>query len=317
MSKAPTPPDVSTWTELLELYKHYLEIERALSKHSVEAYLRDVRKFISFLKTLDTAPEPKETNPRHVKNFLVYLGGLEISTASQARTLSGLKSFFKFLLMEHEITGDPTENIQGPQLDKKLPEVLEFHEIEQIFATADTNKAKGLRDRAMLETLYSSGLRVSELLNLRISNLFFDIGFIKVLGKNNKERLVPVGGDAVELINKYMKEVRSLLNIKAGHEDIVFLNRSGATLTRVMVFNIIKQLAQKAGINKNISPHTLRHSFATHMLEGGADLRAIQEMLGHESISTTEVYTHMDVEYLRQIITDFHPRSQTQESKKE
>lgn len=298
-----------TWDEYIKNYQNYLVAERAMSPNSVESYLRDVRKLKEFLAIKELETAATEIKPKDIKNFLAYVSELGLSAASQARTLSGLKGFYKYLLLENEIEKDPVADIQAPQIGKKLPEVLEIHEIEQLFAAIETNDPRGLRNRAMLEVMYSSGLRVSELIDLRLNNLFFDIGFIKITGKGNKERLVPIGDDAVRLIQDYINTVRMQANVKAGSEQIVFLNRSGGPLTRIMVFKIIKELALKANIRKNISPHTLRHSFATHMIEGGADLRAVQEMLGHESITTTQVYTHLDIEYLRQVITDFHPRS--------
>ncbi|MGB3619588.1 MAG: site-specific tyrosine recombinase XerD [Catalinimonas sp.] len=300
---------MADWTKVLEEYSFYLRIERSLSPHSVEAYGRDARKLSEFLDVTKTPLPPERVRPKDLKNFLVYLHKTGMTAPSQARTLSGVKSFFRYLLAEGVITEDPSARLQAPQRAKKLPEVLEFHEVEQILAAIDLSRPEGMRNRAMLETLYSSGLRVSELIDLRLSNLFFDVGFLKVIGKGDKERLVPVGDDATKYINMYKDEIRVHLNIQPGHEDYLFLNRRGAKLTRVMVFAIVKKLAATVGLKKNISPHTFRHSFATHLLEGGADLRVIQEMLGHESIVTTEIYTHMDVEYLRQVIQDYHPRS--------
>ncbi|SDK61779.1 integrase/recombinase XerD [Catalinimonas alkaloidigena] len=301
---------MSDWTKIIQEYQHYLQIERSLSANSVEAYVRDVTKlkqFFDLSEQKDTPPDRVTT--RDIKNFLVYINNLGMTAPSQARTLSGLKSFFRYLVSENVIPEDPSAQIQAPQRGKKLPEVLEFHEVEKLLGAIDMSTPEGMRNRAMLETLYSSGLRVSELIDLRINNLFFDVGFMKVLGKNNKERLVPVGGDAIKYINLYKEHIRNQQEVKPGSESVLFLNRRGAKLTRVMVFAIVKKLAEKIGLKKNISPHTFRHSFATHLLEGGADLRVIQEMLGHESIVTTEIYTHMDVEYLRQVIQDYHPRS--------
>lgn len=286
-----------------------MRLERSMSDNSIEAYLRDVERFRQFLQLDNKTLAPVAIQAHDIRNFLIYIAELGMSATSQARMLSGLKAFFKFLMYEHQLTTDPTQNVQGPQIGKKLPEVLEVYEIEQILSAIDVSKPEGIRNRAILETLYSSGLRVSELTDLRISNLFFDIGFIKVIGKNNKERFVPIGEEAIKHIGLYMKHVRSNWDIQKGSEDIVFVNRRGSQLTRVMIFAIIKDLTLKAGITKSVSPHTFRHSFATHLLEGGADLRAIQEMLGHESIVTTQIYTHLDVEYLKQVIKEFHPRS--------
>ena len=298
------------WADALQEFKNYMRLERTLSANSVEAYLRDVTRFRQYL-TLESAQEPplESITPQHIKNFLVYIAELGMSATSQARMLSGLKIFFKFLAIEFYFTNDPTAQIQGPQIGKKLPAVLEVFEVEQILSAIDLSTPEGVRNRAIIETLYSSGLRVTELVELRMSNLFFDIGFIKVIGKSNKERFVPIGDDAMKYISQYVEHIRTHLNIQKDSENIVFLNRRGAKLTRAMIFLIIKDLTIKAGITKTVSPHTFRHSFATHLLEGGADLRAIQEMLGHESILTTQIYTHLDVEYLKQVIQEFHPRS--------
>ncbi|SFC76668.1 integrase/recombinase XerD [Flexibacter flexilis DSM 6793] len=301
--------NIASWDDALLDFKNYMRLERSMSDNSIEAYLRDVERFRQFLALDNKKTEPLAIQANDIRNFLIYIAELGMSATSQARMLSGLKAFFKFMMYEHQLSIDPTQNIQGPQIGKKLPEVLEVHEVEQILAAIDVSKPEGIRNRAMLETLYSSGLRVSELIDLRISNLFFDIGFIKVIGKNNKERFVPIGEEAIKHIGLYMKHVRANWDIQKGSEDVVFVNRRGSQLTRVMVFAIIKDLTLKAGITKSVSPHTFRHSFATHLLEGGADLRAIQEMLGHESIITTQIYTHLDVEYLKQVIKEFHPRS--------
>ncbi len=297
------------WDDAINAFGSYLQIERSLSGNSVEAYVRDITKLKQFLELTNKELGPQHVKARDLKNFLVYINELGMTAPSQARILSGVKSFYKFLILQNLITEDPALQIQAPQRGRKLPEVLDFYEIERLLDAIDMSTPEGTRNRAMLETLYSSGLRVSELIDLRLNNLFFDIGFMKVLGKNNKERLVPVGNDAIKYIDIYRNEIRAHLDIKPGNENILFLNRRGAKLTRVMVFTIIKDLARAINLTKNISPHTFRHSFATHLLEGGADLRAIQEMLGHESIITTEIYTHMDVEYLKQVIQDFHPRS--------
>jgi integrase/recombinase XerD len=245
----------------------------------------------------------------HLNAFLQQLGEEEFSAYSQARMLSGLKAFYKFLVNEEYLKDDPTELLEAPRLGRKLPDVLSVQEIDTLFEQIDLSTSEGMRNRAMLETLYSSGLRVSELVNLKMNNLYFDIGFLRILGKGSKERLVPIGSSALKFVKMYMEDVRIHGKIKPGKEIFVFLNRNGSPLSRVMIFTIIKKLKEKAGIKKSISPHTFRHSFATHLIEGGADLRAVQEMLGHASITTTEIYTHLDRDYLRQVIIDFHPRS--------
>ncbi len=297
------------WPDAIVEYEHHLRLERSLSPHSVEAYVRDVTKLYQFLQLTENPVGPTQIKAKNIKNFLAYVSELGLTPPSQGRVLSGIKAFYKFLLLGNYVQKDPAADIAAPQRGKRLPEVLDFHEIEELLSAIDLSKPEGIRNRAMLETLYSSGLRVSELVELRLNHLFFDIGFIKVMGKGNKERLVPIGADAVKYIEQYRTHVRNQLDIQSGHENVLFLNRRGTKLSRVMVFMIIRNLAQIIGLQKTISPHTFRHSFATHLLEGGADLRTIQEMLGHASIVTTEVYTHMDVDYLRQIIRDFHPRS--------
>lgn len=297
------------WPICIKQFEQYLRLEKSLSGNSVEAYLRDVGKLHDFLgmKHLQVAPE--QMTPAILRDFLEWINELGMTPHSQARTLSGIRAFYKFLIMEDMMQTDPTDTIEAPKLSRKLPDALHFHEIEQLLATIDLSTPEGTRNRAMLETLYSSGLRVSELLDLRLSNLYEDAGFLKVAGKGDKERLVPIGRDALKHINLYKEGVRCHLTIKKGNEDIVFLNRRGVKMSRVMVFLIIKDLVAKAGIQKTVSPHTFRHSFATHLIEGGADLRAVQEMLGHESITTTEIYTHLDRDYLKQVIKDYHPRS--------
>ncbi|SIT92502.1 site-specific tyrosine recombinase XerD [Pontibacter indicus] len=297
------------WSICITQFEQYLRLEKSLSGHSVEAYLRDIRKLTDFLDIKGIAVQPEQVTPPILREFLEWVAELGMTPHSQARTLSGIRAFYKFLIMEDMLTADPTETIEAPKLSRKLPDTLHFHEIEQLLAAIDMSTPEGTRNRAMLETLYSSGLRVSELLDLKLSNLYEDMGFLKVAGKGDKERLVPIGRDALKHIQLYREGVRCHLTIKKGHEDYVFLNRRGAKLTRVMVFTIIKDLAAKAGIQKTVSPHTFRHSFATHLIEGGADLRAVQEMLGHESITTTEIYTHLDRDYLKQVIKDYHPRS--------
>ena len=279
-----------------------------MSLNSIEAYTRDVSKLEQYSKMMGKE-SPLKLKTIDIQHFLNYIFNLGLSETSQARVLSGIKSFYKYLQFEELIKVDPTYLIEAPKIGRKIPDVLEVHEIEQLFDAIDLNSAEGLRNRAMLETLYSSGLRVSELISLKLTNIFYDIGFLKILGKGNKERLVPIGADAIKYIRIYCDEIRKNMIIKEGNENYVFLNRRGAQLTRVMIFTIIKRLTEASGLKKKVSPHTFRHSFATHLIEGGADLRAIQEMLGHESITTTEIYTHLDKEYLKQVMHDFHPRS--------
>ena len=298
------------WTPTIKGFKSYLQLELSLSENSIAAYLRDVKKFVEYLELqeIDVAPEKVEQN--HVEDFLQWLSKLGLSARSQARILSGLKAFYKYLLMEDIIEVAPTDLLEAPKIGRKLPEVLSIGEINDIINAVDLSKDEGERNKAMLETLYSCGLRVSELTNLKISNLLLNEGFIRVVGKGDKERITPIGSVAIKHIKIYVNTKRNhMSNIKKESEDILFLNRRGKQLTRVMIFTIIKRLAEKAGITKTVSPHTFRHSFATHLVEGGANLRAIQEMLGHESITTTEIYTHLDREYLRQAILDFHPRA--------
>ena len=298
-----------TWSVCIKQFEEYLQLEKSLSRNSVEAYLRDIHKLTQFLDSKGYQIHPLDLQPAIIREFLEWINELGMRVHSQARILSGIRAFYKFLIMEDMLDADPTDNVEAPKLDRKLPDTLSFHEIEELFGAIDVSTPEGTRNKAMLETLYSSGLRVSELVELRLSHLYEAMGFLKVTGKGNKERLVPIGRDALKYIGIYRDEIRCHLAIKKGHEDFIFLNRRGAKLTRVMVFTIIKDLAKKIGLNKQVSPHTFRHSFATHLIEGGADLRAVQEMLGHESITTTEIYTHLDRDYLRQVIQDFHPRS--------
>lgn len=298
-----------SWDIYIKEFTAYLKLEKSLSENSVEAYQRDVVKLKQFLEINNLEKGPQEIGAVDISSFLVFIEKLGMSSYSQARILSGIKSFYVYLRMENLIDVNPCDMIDAPKLGRKLPDTLEFHEIEEIFSVIDLSTPEGARNRAILETLYSSGLRVSELINLRISNLFFSDGFIKVLGKGEKERLVPIGDDAVKFNTIYMNQIRNHVSIVKGYENYVYLNRRGKGLSRVMVFMMIKDFARQAGIKKNISPHTFRHSFATHLIEGGADLRAVQTMLGHESITTTEIYTHLDRDYLKQVIKEFHPRS--------
>lgn len=303
------------WERLIREFQNHLKIERSLSSNSVEAYIHDVVKLKQFIEIHNSNIGPKRILSSHIQSFLKYIVELGMTPHTQARVLSGVKSFYRFLLEIEEITKDPSVLIEAPKLGRKLPDTLSFHEIEELLGIIDLSTMEGTRNRAIIETLYSSGLRVSELVELRVSNVFFDIGFLRIIGKGNKERLVPIGGDAMKYMQMYIDGYRRNMMIKKGNENIVFLNRRGAKLTRVMIFTIIKKLAEEIGLNKSISPHTFRHSFATHLIEGGADLRAVQEMLGHESITTTEIYTHLDRDYLRQVITDFHPRSKINTSR--
>ncbi len=298
-----------TWTESIEQFKHFLQLERSMSIHSVSAYLSDVNKLAQYLDADNQERSPLKVSNSELQAFLEYLGGMGIASGSQARIISGIKAFYRFLLFEDLIEQDPTTLLESPKLGRKLPDTLSVVEIDLLLNSIDHSTSEGTRNRAIIETLYSSGLRVSELLSLKLSNIHADIGFLQVLGKGNKQRLVPIGSSALKYLDIYITQVRRHISIKQGHEQAVFLNRRGTTLSRISVFNIVKLLVSCAGINKTVSPHTFRHSFATHLLEGGADLRAVQQMLGHESITTTEIYTHLDRDYLRQVITEFHPRS--------
>ena len=264
---------------------------------------------MEFLDMSKKIQDPLQVKPIDLLDFIKFIHELGLSPYSQARIVSGIKGFYKYLSYEKFISVDPSELLELPRLGRKLPDTLSIHEIDQLFEAIDMSKASGPRDRAMAETLYSAGLRVSELVTLKISNIYDDVGFLRILGKGNKERLTPIGKSALKFIKFYQYEVRNHVQIKPGHEDYLFLNRLGSRISRVSVFTLIKNLALRAGIRKKISPHTFRHSFATHLIEGGADLRAVQEMLGHESITTTEIYTHLDRDYLKQMIKEFHPRS--------
>lgn len=290
-------------------FEAYLKLERSLSEHSVSAYLNDLDKLSQYAELQDLNPSPKEVDQQLISDFIQWLFEMGISARTQARIISGLKAFFKYLIIEDVVDHNPLDLIQGPKIGRKLPEVLSIAEVDELIAAIDLSKPEGERNRAIIETLYSCGLRVSELCNLKASNVLVDEGFLLVIGKGNKERLVPIGKTALRYIDFYKQHYRNHLDIKKDSEDVLFLNRRGGQLTRVMIFTIVKQLTEKAGINKTISPHTFRHSFATHLVDGGADLRAVQEMLGHESITTTEIYTHLDREYLRDAITQFHPRA--------
>ncbi len=297
------------WDSFISDYQSYLKLERSLSVNTIEAYLDDVQKLALFIEDKYPGFNPGDIGLNHLKEFLEWSNRYKMSARSQVRLISGIKSFFGFLMLEDLINENPSTLLESPRIGRKLPDVLTLAEIDAILSVIDLSKPDGQRNKAMLETLYSCGLRVSELVNLKLSQLHFTEGFIRVLGKGNKERLVPVGHTAIKEIDLYTKHIRNKLIIKKGHEDILFLNRRGSRLTRVMLFTIIQRLTTLAGIKKKISPHTFRHSFASHMVERGADLRAVQEMLGHESILTTEIYTHLDSRYLRDAILQHHPRS--------
>lgn len=297
------------WTTTIENFKTYLTLEKSLSKNSVDAYINDITKLTTFFREKGMEVAPEEVILQHLKDFVSWINAAGTSPRTQARVISGIKAFFKYLLLEEIIEKNPTALLEAPKIGRKLPDTLSVNEIDVLVKAVDMNKAEGQRNRAILETLYSCGLRVSELIDLRVSNLHFRMGFIKIHGKGNKERLIPIGKKAKKEIKLYLKSYRSKLGIDKDSEDILFLNRRGRKLSRVMIFTIIKNLSKKVGLKKNVSPHTFRHSFASHLVEGGADLRAVQEMLGHESILTTEIYTHLDREYLKETIKNFHPRS--------
>lgn len=297
------------WRSAIKGFRTYLKLERSLSENSIEAYSRDIEKLYQFADIQPIKLNPENITLSHLRQFIVWASELGMIPSSQARILSGLKSFYKYLLMEDMIKIDPSELLESPKIQRKLPDTLSIEDINRLIDAIDVSKQEGVRNKAILEVLYGCGLRVSELTGLKLSNLYLDIEFIKVVGKGSKERLVPIGGSGVKALKIWIENVRVHIPIKKGHEDIVFLNRRGSGLSRVYIFLMIKQLAELTGIKKTISPHTLRHSFATHLVEGGADLRAVQEMLGHESITTTEIYTHLDREYLKGTIIQFHPRS--------
>lgn len=293
----------------LKSYKAYLRLERSLAGNSIEAYLSDVDKLYQYFEITKQQPVIKDISVNDLKLFISWINELGMQAASQARVLSGLKSFFGFLMLEQVIDTNPTELLEMPRLSRKLPDTLNIYEINTLIDAIDASSRNGMRDKAILETLYGCGLRVTELITLRISNVHAENDFIKVVGKGDKERLIPIGSTALKFIQLYLEEVRIHIPIKDGYEDYIFLNPGGTGLSRISVFKLIKSLALKAGIKKSISPHTFRHSFATHLIDGGADLRAVQEMLGHSSIITTEIYTHTDRDYLRSVVTQFHPRS--------
>jgi len=294
---------------LVSDFNVFLKLEKLLSQNSINAYISDVKKLKSFFEVIGKDIKPVEVKLSDLKHFIEWVNKLGMSSGTQARVISGIKGFYKYLLLEDIIQTDPTALLESPRRGRKLPDILSVEEIDKIMDAIDLSKPQGQRNKAILETLYSCGLRVSELTNLKISNLYFDLGYVKILGKGSKERLVPISSRAIKEINLYFEDRRRLPSVAKEDENIVFLNRRGKKLTRVMVFIIVKELVQKINLRKNVSPHTFRHSFATHLIDGGADLRAVQEMLGHESILTTEIYTHLDREYLRDTIIQFHPRS--------
>lgn len=295
------------WEPYKKGFKAYLQLEKSLSENSVDAYLHDIEKLTQFLSIQKEEKTPKDIELSDLEFFLKWINGLGMTSSSQARIISGLRSFYRFCLQEQISETDPTSLLEAPKLGKHLPDTLSYSEIEKIISSLDLSTAEGMRNKAIVETMYSCGLRVSELVNLKLSCLYFDDGYVRITGKGDKERLVPIGTSAVKYIMIYLDNIRVHITVKAGNEDVVFLNRRGSKLSRVMIFMIIKEAAKTAGISKSISPHTFRHSFATHLVEGGADLRAVQEMLGHESITTTEIYTHLDREYLRDTLQQFHP----------
>jgi integrase/recombinase XerD len=295
-----------SWAIHIRGFITFLRLEKSLSPNSIEAYESDVQKLRSFAEALSISPQ--QINPQHIRDFLKQITDIGLSATTQARIISGLKAFFQYLFIEKEIHVDPLEFIETPRIGRKLPDVLSIEEMDQLLAAIDLSSSAGHRNRAMLETLYSCGLRVSELVDVRLSSLFMDDGFLRVIGKGNKERVVPIGNTAIQWIKHYLEVTRHHQPIQKGHEDFLFLNQRGSKPSRVMVFQMIKELMEKCGIKKQVSPHTFRHSFATHLVEAGADLRAVQEMLGHASITTTEIYTHLDRHRLKEEILSFHPR---------
>lgn len=298
------------WEHEIIEYRNYLKLERSLSENSISAYINDIRKLTSFLVSLDKKKlKYSDIDSNLINQFIEYLYKLGVSPHTQSRIISGIKSFFGYLILEEKISINPTELVESPKLNKKLPDTLNVDDIDKMFLSIEMNSYEGTRNRAILETLYSCGLRVSELTNITFQNLFLDIGFIKVIGKGSKERLVPIGNQAIKYINLYNENYRKNMSVKQGNEGYLFLNRRGSKISRNMIFIIVKNISINLNFKKNVSPHTFRHSFATHMIEGGADLRAVQEMLGHESITTTEIYTHLNKEYLREVVNKFHPRS--------
>ena len=297
------------WQAAKKGFRSYLKLERSLSPNSIGAYLGDLDKLIQFADSKIVKLQPQTIKHRDLTEFIAWVNELGMIPSSQARIISGIKAFYRYLLLDNQISDDPSELIEGPKLTRKLPDTLSLVDIDKLITAVDVSTPEGMRNKTMIEVLYGCGLRVSELITLRISNLYLEINFIKIVGKGNKERLVPIGSEAIKYLKIWLSEIRPHIPIQNGEEDMVFLNRRGKRLSRVYVFMMIKELAEKIGLKKSISPHTFRHSFATHLIEGGADLRAVQEMLGHESITTTEIYTHLDREYLKSVIISHHPRS--------
>lgn len=295
------------WEAFKKGFKAYMQLEKSLSDHSVESYLHDIEKLTAFLEATGQRMQPGEIDLKLLQQFIKWIGEMGLAASSQARLISGIKGFYKYCVTEGIVVNDPSALLEAPRIKRHLPDTLSFEEIELIIGQLDLSTPEGGRNKAILETMYSCGLRVSEVVSLQLSWLHLDVGFVRVIGKGNKERLVPIGSDAVKYIRLYKDNIRVHMKIRKDCEDILFLNKNGGQLSRVMIFYIIKDLAKKAGIQKSISPHTFRHSFATHLVEGGADLRAVQEMLGHESITTTEIYTHLDRDYLRDTLHRFHP----------
>ncbi len=295
------------WEPYKKGFKDYLRLEKSLSENSVEAYLRDIEKLTQYFLQADSLKTPAQVELKDLQHFIKWIAELGMNDTSQARIISGLRAFYKYCLLENISETDPTTLLEAPKLKRSLPDILSFEEIENIISQIDLSRPEGGRNKALLETMYSCGLRVSEAVNLKISQLYLDVGFIRVIGKGDKERLIPIGRSAIKYINIYKNKIRVHTTAQPGNEDILFLNKRGTKLSRVMIFLIIKELVLRAGIKKTVSPHTFRHSFATHLVEGGADLRAVQEMLGHESITTTEIYTHLDREFLRKTLQNYHP----------
>ena len=297
------------WQPYIRGFVSFLKLEKSLSSNSVQAYEHDITMLVRFMEMKGMALAPEQVRLRDLQDFIKWVHELGMTPATQARVISGIRAFFKYLLMEGTLTANPAELLESPKTGRKLPDTLSIHEIVSIIEAIDRSKPEGERNKAILEVLYGCGLRVSELINLRITDIHFNEGFISVTGKGNKQRLVPLGTHAAQQIRIYKEQVRSHQLIAKGHEDYLFLNNKGRKLSRVMIFYIVKDLAEKAGIRKSVSPHTFRHSFATHLVEGGADLRAVQEMLGHSSILTTEIYTHLDRDFIRSTILQYHPRA--------
>ena len=298
-----------SWKSHIKGFRSFLQLERSLSINSIEAYERDVEKLTRFLELNNIQKPASKLVTKDIRNFMQWIASLGLSARSQSRILSGIKAFYKYLILEENLKNNPADLVEAPKIGKKLPDTLSKTEIIELIESVDLSHPQGERNRAMLEVLYGCGLRVSELINLKLSDWHINEGFVRIIGKGNKERLAPIGGIAENHLKTYIEQIRSYQDKNKGHEDFIFLNRNGRQLSRVMIFYIIKELAKKMNLNKKISPHTFRHSFATHLIDGGADLRAVQEMLGHESITTTEIYTHLDRDYLRDAIITFHPRS--------